>query len=94
MYLAGIWKYDEFKKNEKKNFTIITKKSNNHINKIHHRMPVILSINEGEEYINDNQSSFLKEDFSSEVEQELDFYEVSKYVNNPLNNSQECIKTK
>ena len=57
-------------------------------------MPVVLSINEGEEYINDNQSSFLKEDFSSEVEQELDFYEVSKYVNNPLNNSQECIKTK
>ena len=55
-------------------------------------MPVLMSIEEGMEYINDIKSSFLKLDFVSSVESDLDFYPVSKFVNNPLNNSKECIK--
>ena len=92
MYLAGIWKYINFKKDNQKVFTIITKSANSDINKIHHRMPVVLSFNEGEEYINDDKSSFLNSNFSSSIESELDYYSVSKFVNNPLNNSIECIK--
>jgi len=93
MYLACIWKYINFDKDKKKVFTVITKNANKNICKIHHRMPVILSVEEGEEYINDNKSSFLNSSFSSSVEDELDFYPVSKFVNNPLNNSKECIKS-
>lgn len=92
MYLAGIWKYNDYKKNSSKVFTVITKKSNLNLNIIHERMPVIMSIEEGKEYINDIKSSFLKKDFISSVESDLDFYPVSNFVNNPLNNSKECIK--
>jgi putative SOS response-associated peptidase YedK len=92
MYLAAIWKYINFKKDNQKVFTIITKSANSDINKIHHRMPVVLSFNEGEEYINDDKSLFLNSNFSSSVESELDYYSVSKFVNNPLNNSIKCIK--
>ena len=92
MYFAGIWKYNNFKENIKKNFTIITKKSNNKLNKIHDRMPIILSQNEGENYINDYNSSYLDQEFTSSIEENIDFYSISKYVNNPLNNSINCIK--
>ena len=93
MYLAGIWKYVDFKTNNKKVFTVITKNSNNHISKIHHRMPVILSVEESEIYLSDDKSLFLKNNFRSCVESELDFYPVSKFVNNPLNNSNKCIES-
>ena len=93
MYVAGIWKYINFKKDEQKVFTIITKNANDHINKIHHRMPILLSIEEAEEYLNDDESLFLHRNFSSTIESELDFYSVSKFVNNPLNDSNECIKS-
>ena len=92
MYLAGIWKYINFQVSEKKVFTIITKNSNNSISQIHHRMPVVLSIEEGEEFLNDDKSLFLNHHFSSSLENELDFYQVSKFVNNPLNNSKKCIE--
>jgi len=92
MYLAGIWKYINFKKDDKKVFTVITKNANEHLSQLHHRMPVLLSAEEGGEYLNDDNSSFLNGNFSSSIESELDFYSVSKFVNNPINNSKECIK--
>ena len=92
MYLAGIWKYINFKKDDQKVFTIITKNANENIRKIHHRMPALLSVEEGIEYLDDDNSSFLNDNFSSSLESELDFYPVSKFVNNPLNNSKECIQ--
>ena len=91
MYLAGIWKYINFKQDDKKVFTIITKNANENIRKIHHRMPVLLSVEEGMEYLDDDNSSFLNDNFSSSLESELDFYSVSKFVNNPLHNSEKCI---
>lgn len=91
MYLAGIWKYINFKKDDQKVFTIITKNANENIRKIHYRMPALLSVEEGLEYLDDDNSSFLNDNFSSSLESELDFYPVSKFVNNPLNNSKECI---
>ena len=93
MYMAGIWKYIDLTKNDNKVFTIITKRSNDNLSKVHHRMPVLLSVEEGEEYMNDEKSSFLKKNYFSTIESDLDFYQISKFVNNPLNNSKECIKT-
>ena len=92
MYLAGIWKYINFKINDNKVFTILTKIANKNLIKIHNRMPIVLSAEESDEYLNDDSSSFLKSSFVSDIEIELDSYPVSKFVNNPLNNSKECIK--
>jgi len=92
MYLAGIWKYVNYRNNEKKVFTVITKDANKNISQIYYRMPVLLSIDEAYKYIDDDISSFLDIKFTSTLESELDFYSVSKFVNNPLNNTKECIK--
>ena len=91
-YLAGIWKYIDLNKDEKKIFTIITKNANINISKIHHRMPLILSQTEGEKYLNDYNFSFVDISFSSKIETDLDFYSISKFINNPLNNSKKCIE--
>jgi len=92
MYLAGIWKYVNINENNDKVFTIITKKANNKLIDIHHRMPVVLSIEESINYLHDDNSLFLESNFSSFIEPELDFYSVSNFVNNPLNNSKVCIR--
>jgi len=91
-YLAGVWKYADYKENKKKVFTIITKNSNSNIQNIHSRMPVILSFEESIEYLNNDNSYDLKYNTVSVIENELDFYPVSNFVNNPLNNTKNCIK--
>lgn len=92
MYLAGIWKYNDYKINNHKVFTVITKNANKYIEEIHNRMPIVLSRYEAEEYLYDDDASFLTKNFTSSIESELDFFPVSKFVNNPLHNSKECIK--
>ena len=92
MYFAGIWKYINYKNNMDKVFTILTKEANKQIKVIHHRMPVLLSSTEGEEYLQDKDSSYLKKNYVSLLEEDLDYYSISKFVNNPLNNSKECIQ--
>ena len=44
-------------------------------------------------YVENKTSDFLDKNFVSEIENELDYYEVSKFVNSPINNSEECIKS-
>ena len=92
MYFAGIWKYINYKNNMDKVFTILTKEANKQISAIHHRMPVLLSSTEGEEYLQDKDSSYLTKNYISLLEEDLDYYSISKFVNNPLNNSKECIQ--
>ena len=55
-------------------------------------MPVLLSFEEANKYLDDDNSNFLKNNFLSIIESDLDFYPVSKFLNNPLNNSKECIE--
>ena len=93
IYFAGIWKYINYKNNMDKVFTILTKEANKQISSIHHRMPVLLSSSEGEDYLQDNNSSYLKKNHFSLLHEYLDFYPVSKFVNNPFNNSEECIQS-
>ena len=88
-YFAGLWKYSNITKSVKKNFSILTKKANNLINSIHHRMPVILNSDESMNYI-DQGYNLLDSNFFSNVEKDLDFYTVSKIVNSPRNNFIEC----
>ena len=91
MFFGGIWR-QEIKNNVKTNVVcIITKDANNNLSKIHSRMPVIMSHNEGLEFLNDNDNKFL-ENNKSVVEDDIDYFPVSKNVNNPKNNDENCIK--
>ena len=54
-------------------------------------MPVLFSIEEAKDYLYDFTSSYLKNNFVSKIEESLEYYSINKFVNNPLNNSKECI---
>ena len=92
IYFAGIWKYLNFKKSSMKVFSIITKPSNSLLKEIHDRMPVILSSEESKDYLDHNNSDYLKNNVKSLLEEYFEFFKISKFVNNPINNSSECIK--
>ena len=70
-----------------KKYFIVIKEN---INEIHHRQPVILNENDINRYLNIELegSSFLKEC----KKPDLKFYEISKDVNNPINNDPALIK--
>ena len=91
MFFGGIWR-QEIKNNIKTNVAcIITKEANENLSKIHSRMPLIMSHNEGLEFLNDTDNKFL-ENNKSVVEEDIDYFPVSKNVNNPKNNDENCIK--
>ena len=92
IYFAGIWKYLNFKKSSMKVFSIITKPSNSLLKEIHDRMPVTLSSEESKGYLDHNNSDYLKNNVKSLLEEYFEFFKISKFVNNPINNSSECIK--
>ena len=54
-------------------------------------MPLIMSHNEGLDFLDDNENKFLQNN-KSIIEDDLDFYPVSKIVNNPKNNDENCLK--
>ena len=91
MFFGGIWR-QEIKNNIKSNVVcIITKKANDNLSKIHSRMPLIMSHNEGLNFLNDDDNRFLENNISL-VEDDIDYFPVSKNVNNPKNNDKNCIK--
>ena len=92
IYFAGIWKYFNFKKSSMKVFSIITKPANNLLKEIHDRMPVTLSAEESKDYLDHNNSDYLTNNVQSILEEYFEFFKISKFVNNPFNNSSECIK--
>jgi len=92
IYFAGIWKYFNFRKSSMKVFSIITKPANNLLKEIHDRMPVTLSAEESKDYLDHNNSDYLTNNFQSILEEYFEFFKISKFVNNPINNSSECIK--
>ena len=92
IYFAGIWKYLNFKKSSMKVFSIITKPANKLLKEIHDRMPVTLSNEESQDYLDHSNSDYLTNNVQSILEEYFEFFKVSKFVNNPINNSSECIK--
>ena len=77
MYIAGIYENNEF--------CLITEQASENVNDIHHRQPVILNETDVNRYLNLelDGSSFLKECKKTKLE----FYQISKDVNKPTNNS-------
>ena len=91
LFFGGIWR-EEIRDNKKMNVVcIITKEANENLSHIHNRMPLIMSHNEGLDFLNDNENEFLHKN-KSIIEDDLDFYPVSKIVNNPKNNDENCLK--
>ena len=77
MYIAGIYENNEF--------CLITEEASKNVNEIHNRQPVILNETDVNRYLNLelSGSDFLKECKKTN----LTFYEISKDVNKPTNNS-------
>ena len=73
-------------------FSIITKPANSLLQDIHDRMPVILSSEESKDYLEHNNSNYLTNNAQSIFEEYFEFFKISKFVNNPINNSSECFK--
>ena len=91
MFFGGIWR-QEINNNIKSNVVcIITKEANENLSKIHSRMPLIMSHNEGMDFLNDDDNRFLEKN-KSVIEDDIDYFPVSKKVNNPKNNDENCIK--
>ena len=82
IYFAGIFENDQF--------CLITEEAKENINEIHHRQPVILNQADINRYLNLELqgSAFLKE----RKVPDLKYYEVSKDVNKPTNNSVSLIQ--
>ena len=55
-------------------------------------MPIILSYYEAINYINNDKTNYFDKNFISDIELDIDYNKVSKFVNSPSNNSIECIK--
>ncbi len=83
MYIAGIYEEDQF--------CLITEEAKPNIQEIHHRQPVILNEADVNRYLNLELqgSAFLKEC----KKPDLTFYEISKDVNKPTNNSISLIQS-
>ena len=91
MLLAGLWRIWQSPSNYIYTYTILTKRAQRDISHIHNRMPVILSKSEIEKWINPNNSySKIEKNIINDV-QDLDYYEVSNFVNSTKNNSIKCI---
>jgi putative SOS response-associated peptidase YedK len=99
---AGLWDRWEMKENINSNidkvvlhtFTIITTDANNLVSSVHDRMPVILTADNEEDWLNTEFSDFdkLLQMLSPYPEEKMEMFEVSKIVNSPSNDTQECIR--
>ena len=75
---------------ENEQFCLITEQASSNINEIHHRQPVILNENDVNKYLNLELSG---SNILNECKKPtLNFYEVSKEVNKPTNNSLSLIQ--
>ena len=90
IYFAGVWRKEKYNDDKRRVFSIITKAANKKINAIHHRMPVVLNANNAQDYLETKDNNLIFDNFE---DVDLNFSEVSKYVNNPKNNDEKCITT-
>jgi len=83
MFFAGIY--------EKNQFCIITKEAGSNVKDIHNREPLIINKNQLNNYLNVKKDG--KEILNAVKSSKINFYQVSKDVNNPINNYPELISS-
>ena len=91
IYFAGIWRLEKINNKSIAVCCILTKQANNKIKNIHDRMPVLFSNREAISYLNDDKNNYSKFFIESEIEEDLDFFRISKKINNPNNNVKEFL---
>jgi putative SOS response-associated peptidase YedK len=90
--MAGLW--DRWTKGASpiETCTIITTAAGSRTSRYHHRMPVLLSLDSAEEWMDHAAPEHrLVKLLHAYEEPDLECYEVSRYVNAPANDSPECI---
>lgn len=95
MSVAGIWEHwKPDTKDEVFSFSILTVGANSLIEKIHHRMPFILSAEQEEVWLNPEESDVetLKKLAAPFPTRAMEMFEISARVNSPKNNSPENLK--
>ncbi|MCF8330908.1 MAG: SOS response-associated peptidase [Bacteroidales bacterium] len=89
---AGLWEsWKDAEDKEIRSFTILTTNSNETMQGIHHRMPVILP-REKEQLWLDVSNEVPEEVLKPFDSEEMDRYAVSSFVNKPVNDSPEILK--
>lgn len=91
--MAGIWQHAKREEDGAiyKQVSILTTDADKNIEDVHHRMPVILTPEEAQQWINGDKNEALKT-IRNEHQHGLDFYPVSDYVNNARNGMSKCIQ--
>ena len=83
---AGYWEWDREEKG-KRTFVIMTTEANETLKEFHHRMPVMLEKDDIGAWLEDGEKSVLRS-YQEEIVHDV----VSRIVNSPANNNEECIK--
>ena len=90
---AGIWDESEEEDRQPNTFAIITTNANALMQKIHHRMPVILHPEDEKKWLDEGLKT---EDalrlLKGYPSKDMEMYEVSKAVNSPRNDSEKVIE--
>ena len=90
---AGLWdKWQNDKMQYRITCTIITIDTSKELKHIHNRMPLILTKDRMEKWIDCNQPKDHALQSLKPYNKPLDYYPVSKFVNTPFNNSQQCME--
>lgn len=89
---AGLWESWTDKTNGEiiETATIITKEANSDLDKVHHRMPLMLNFDNYEKWLS-KEIGKDQIDYSEFPEPKIQYWEVSKNVNSPRNNSPELL---
>jgi len=91
--LAGIWDRWQRDGDVLETCSIITTNPNALAARVHHRMPVLLTLDAAEEWIDPSTRARRAVELMVPYEAaDLECYEVSRYVNSPANDSPECIE--
>ncbi len=87
--MAGLW--EQWKNDDGsllESFTIITTEANDFMKNIHHRMPVILKIDDEKKWLFENKLPILQNLLKPYDSNEMIARQVSKKVNNPINDNE------
>ena len=92
MAFAGIW--ERWTKGEEplETFAIITTAANEQMSDLHDRMPVIFSKEQVDTWLDDSSDTEALREVLRPTEMELNYYQVSRDVNSPRNDSEELIE--
>ena len=82
---AGLWSTWDSGNDSLNTYTIVTSEANNTLSSLHSRMPVILHPNNYKTWLTADSNS-LSSLFSGDLENEIEYLEISTAINSPKNN--------